>query len=262
MSVQPAARQLRPEDVEVVLRGEMPLGVPEYTREKVAHVSRLSGQPVRGIRAVVTHSADPRIPAPFRAEVTLDVLGRSVRAQGDGTRPREAVDAVVDRLERQLVRVTEKWQERHRWLGLQEPRQRRRGAATAARSAFLPRPVEERDVLRRKTFAVVPQTVDEAAYDMEALDHDFYLFVDAATGRDVLLYHRDDGGYAVQGLGPADVPEDVVVEPGPTELEERTARQRLDDGGEPFVFYTDPLTQRGHVVYRRYDGNYGVITPS
>jgi hypothetical protein len=40
------------------------------------------------------------------------------------------------------------------------------------------------------------------------------------------------------------------------------ATQRLDDGGEPFVFFANAMTGRGNVVYRRYDGNYGLITPA
>ena len=35
----------------------------------------------------------------------------------------------------------------------------------------------------------------------------------------------------------------------------------LNDGDEPFVFYLDGATGRGAVVYRRYDGHYGLIEP-
>ncbi|MBO1414556.1 sigma 54 modulation/S30EA ribosomal C-terminal domain-containing protein, partial [Streptomyces sp. FH025] len=31
---------------------------------------------------------------------------------------------------------------------------------------------------------------------------------------------------------------------------------------QPFVFYTDTSTGRGNVLYRRYDGHYGLITPA
>jgi hypothetical protein len=40
-----------------------------------------------------------------------------------------------------------------------------------------------------------------------------------------------------------------------------TARESLDVGHEPFVFFVDATTGRGHVLYRRYDGHYGVIVP-
>jgi hypothetical protein len=39
------------------------------------------------------------------------------------------------------------------------------------------------------------------------------------------------------------------------------ALARLDATGAPFVFLADADTGRGNVVYRRYDGHYGLITP-
>ena len=39
------------------------------------------------------------------------------------------------------------------------------------------------------------------------------------------------------------------------------AEALLDEGDEPFVFFAIPGSNRGQVVYRRYDGHYGLITP-
>ena len=39
------------------------------------------------------------------------------------------------------------------------------------------------------------------------------------------------------------------------------AEERLDVGHEPFVFFVDAASGRGHVLYRRYDGHYGLIVP-
>ena len=36
----------------------------------------------------------------------------------------------------------------------------------------------------------------------------------------------------------------------------------LDLGAEPFVFFIDYRTGRGNVVYRRYDGHYGLVAPA
>jgi len=40
------------------------------------------------------------------------------------------------------------------------------------------------------------------------------------------------------------------------------AIERLDAGAESFVFFVEPTTGRGNVVYRRYDGHYGLVSPS
>jgi len=45
------------------------------------------------------------------------------------------------------------------------------------------------------------------------------------------------------------------------ELNVDEAIERLDAAKEPFVFFADPATGRGNVLYRRYDGHYGLVTP-
>jgi hypothetical protein len=40
----------------------------------------------------------------------------------------------------------------------------------------------------------------------------------------------------------------------------RSALERLELSGAAFVFFVDEATGRGAVVYRRYDGHYGLIT--
>ena len=49
---------------------------------------------------------------------------------------------------------------------------------------------------------------------------------------------------------------------GAPELTLTQAEERLDASGERFVFFVNPDTGRGNVVYLRYDGHYGVITPA
>jgi hypothetical protein len=102
-------------------------------------------------------------------------------------------------------------------------------------------------VLRRKTFAVTPLTHHEAAYEMDLLGHDFYLFTEEASGKDAVV-HRDGSGYRVSTEAP--------------ELTEAEAIERLGLSGEPFLLHTDPETGRGRVLYLRYDGHYGLIVPS
>ncbi|HEX5532692.1 MAG TPA: HPF/RaiA family ribosome-associated protein [Actinomycetales bacterium] len=242
-------QQLAPEDVIVTLRGEqMPLGVSDYAQKKIAHTVRVSGRPVHSASAVVRKTAEADVQRRFRVEATVVVAGTRIRAEAFGAAAHEATDAVVDLLRRRITTLIDKWDQRSRWLGLERPGQWRHGML-GERRHYAPLPVEEREMVRRKTFAIKPTTADEAAFDMEALGHDFLLFVDEETGRDALVYVRQDGGYGVLGTG----------DEAPPVLDEAQARERLDVGGERFVFHIDKATGRGSVMYRRYDGNYGVI---
>ncbi len=100
---------------------------------------------------------------------------------------------------------------------------------------------------------------------MEMLDHDFYLFVDSATGRDAVVQRLPDGAYEVsRAAGDEDEPQDIMglrTGPRPPTQTLASAVERLDDTNEPFLFFVDVGTSRGAVLYRRIDGHYGVVQP-
>ena len=103
---------------------------------------------------------------------------------------------------------------------------------------------------------------DEAAYEMGLLGHDFYLFTDSRSGKDAVVYRDGNGRFAIRGEAVVEGESAPLVEmvgTAPT-LSDNEARTRLEVGGEPFVFYLDPETGRGRVLYIRYDGHYGLIT--
>jgi ribosomal subunit interface protein len=52
-------------------------------------------------------------------------------------------------------------------------------------------------LIRRKVFSGVPMTVDDAVDNMELVGHDFYLFVDSATGAPSAVYRRQGWTYGV-----------------------------------------------------------------
>jgi hypothetical protein len=260
MSESQTPLQLSADDVEVVALGPIPDAMRDTARDRVLHATRLAGRPVRDARVVLREFTNPTRVQSGRVEVSLSVGGAPARARGDGISIEEALGRAATRLEWLIVDIVNRWNDRSRWLSTPVPGQWRRGDLPTERPEYFPRPVEEREVVRRKTFAVAPASVGEAIYDMQALDHDFYLFTDADSGRAAVV-HRVENGYAVSGL-PTDarLPDGVAAVPAPPTLDEAGARQRLNVGGEPFVFYIDAGTGQGAVLYRRYDGHYGLIT--
>ncbi|MDD4985381.1 MAG: ribosome-associated translation inhibitor RaiA [Dehalococcoidales bacterium] len=52
-------------------------------------------------------------------------------------------------------------------------------------------------VVKVKRFAVETMPVEEAIYQMEALGHDFFLFLNDGTGKINLLYRRKDNNYGI-----------------------------------------------------------------
>ncbi|GAA2146137.1 ribosome-associated translation inhibitor RaiA [Nocardioides koreensis] len=55
-------------------------------------------------------------------------------------------------------------------------------------------------VVREKTHAASPMTLDQALYEMELVGHDFYLFVDKENDRPAVVYRRRGYDYGVISL--------------------------------------------------------------
>ena len=62
-------------------------------------------------------------------------------------------------------------------------------------------------------------------------------------------------------LGPLDPSITVSEIPAPV-LTLAEATTRLEALGRPFLFFVDAAAGRGNLLYRRYDGHYGLITPA
>lgn len=123
--------------------------------------------------------------------------------------------------------------------------------------------------MRHKVFSLGRATLDEAAFDMDLLDYDFHLFTEDGSGVDSVLY-RTDGAVpyrlAQVELQPDRIrfgatPVSVSAAPAPV-LDTEEAARRLEVTGWPFVLFRSASTGRGGVLYHRYDGHYGLITPA
>lgn len=254
--------------VEVVARDEAAGAVKAYAEQKIRRVVTLAGEPVLYARVKLATAPDPAVERPASAQATLDVNGRLVRARVAAHTAREAVDLLERRLRDRLEHRAEHELALRHAVPAAGPGEWRHGQERGERPAWFDRPVDEREVVRRKTFSVGELTVDEAAFDMEMLGHDFHLFRELATGDEAVLYRKAQGRYGLRRVQhspvapvAAMVPLDLDESPAPV-LSIDEALAWLSDTGEPFVVFSDPDTARGTVAYRRYDGHYGLITPA
>lgn len=251
--------------VDTVARGPVADRDVEYARAAVEHAAGLADHPVLSARAVLTMAEDPALERPARAEGSLYVDGTQIRAHALASGMTGAIDLLEDKLRENLLQFQDRRRTRHRWVGGADDETWRHGDLPTARGDSYPRPPQEREIVRRKTFALEPMSPDDAAYEMGILGHDFYLFTDSETGTEAVVYRDGGGRFAIRG--------EAVVAPSAEEssqalrvvgsapvLSESEAVARLDLGGEPFVFYLDRETRRGSVLYLRYDGHYGLIT--
>jgi putative sigma-54 modulation protein len=145
---------------------------------------------------------NPRIAKSEWCEVTLHGHGHHVRAKASAIDSQSAVDLVVDKLAIQLSKlkdkVVTKSHDRHHHYGRRDEAHNRGGVALlepdletfVAPEGEAPNTAQ---LVKTKQFVVSPLSVEDAALKMDLLQHDFYLFTSAETGRSSVIYRRDDG---------------------------------------------------------------------
>jgi ribosomal subunit interface protein len=251
--------------VEVTARG----AVDEATKRRAsAEIERLEHYlkgPVMEARVVLKQEQNPRIPFPARAEGSIVLAGHPVRARAAAASMDAAVDELGERLQRQARQHVDRQVTRRREPAVSPQGEWRHASLPTPRPERSFRPPQERLLERRKEFGLEPIDVAEAAFQMQALDHHFFLYRDAATGADALLYRRDDGQLAV--IDPPGVtatsagapPREASRISRPISLE--TALSEMDELGHRFLFFVNEESNRGNVIYLRFDGHYGLIEP-
>lgn len=228
----------------------------DHVRKQVGAFLRRLPDPWQPARIRLTAFTRRSTPWAALAQANLEVDGQPIRAQVATVFFHQAGRLLRARLAAQVARLGDPaaprpWPPHH--PGAPAPVPSTRGRA---------------EIVRRKCYHLARCTPDRAALTMDVLDYDFHLFVDAETGQDSVLYRVGPTGYRLArltGVAPPSTPVSVPLTINVHEVPRLTPEQaveRLDATELPFRFFRDATTDRGAVLYRRYDGEYGLITPA
>ena len=176
--------------MQIIIKGkniEVTDWLREYVEKKIGKLDRYlpSISEARVELAVQkTKSADDR----QVAQITLRSDGTILRAEERSDDMFASIDAVADKLHRQVARFKDK--------------RARRGRALHGEPVPLPEEMDigEEDevaVVRVKRFLVRPMSEEEAIEQMELLGHDFFLFYNADIDSMNVVYCRKDGNYGL-----------------------------------------------------------------
>jgi len=241
----------------------------EYARTKIGGLGKYAHGPVLYARVRVSAHPEPTTQKRVLAQANLDVDGRMVRAQVQAETAFEAIDLLEAKLRQRLEHAARHREGRRSRMPAPKSAQQQHDSESEHRPTWYARPAEQCRVIRRKSFSMDISTVDDAIAEMEYLDYDFHLFTEKGTGATSVVYRGGPSGYRLALLAPALIGElspfdgPVVISPQPAPcLTERAAMDRLNILGMPFLFFIDAAEGRACVLYRRYDGHYGLITPA
>ncbi|MBE7074288.1 MAG: ribosome-associated translation inhibitor RaiA [Clostridiales bacterium] len=127
-----------------------------------------------------------------KLEITVTSKGVLYRAEVVGENMYNNIDFALPKLEKQIVRNNEKKKEKK--------------AKGSKQENFLPfefieeKPEALPSVYKKKTFELDPMLVDDARFAIERLGHDFFVFLNAETGKVNILYRRKDGKFGLIDL--------------------------------------------------------------
>jgi putative sigma-54 modulation protein len=131
-------------------------------------------------------------------EVTLVSRGNVMRSASSGATPIAAVDTLLDKLERQVVRTKQKPRSgRGRTAGETAEILVREAAGSVADDGEVNQPTIGPSVVRIKRFDMVPMFEEDAITRMEDLGHSFFVFLNAENERICVVYRRAEGTYGL-----------------------------------------------------------------
>lgn len=130
-----------------------------------------------------------------KLEISLLSKGLLYRSEVVSDNMYNNIDYALPKLEKQIVRAREKRNDR-----------KTKQAKGSKQENFLPfefierEPEELPSIYKKKTFDLEPMLIDDARFAIERLGHDFFVFLNAETGKINVIYRRKDGKFGLIDL--------------------------------------------------------------
>ena len=156
----------------------------DYVQNRLEKLERFSHQIVDA-KVVLHVKAASDLQRANRVEMQLNVPNGIIRAEEARGDMYQAIDAAAEVLERQLIKFKGKFLAKSARIA--EPN----GTPLEAEEEFEP------EIVRSKRFELRPMAPEDAAAQMEALGHDFFVFTNAQSERVSVIYRRRDGHYGL-----------------------------------------------------------------
>jgi putative sigma-54 modulation protein len=120
-------------------------------------------------------------------EVTIPTHSFALRNEEAQSDLYAAIDLVVDKLERQIVKNKTKMQNKAF----------KNKVTDFNFNNIVDEDIDDQVVVKRKKLETKPMNEEEAIIQMNMLDHDFFIYRDDETNKINVLYKRKDGNYGI-----------------------------------------------------------------
>ena len=162
--------------------------IRSYAEGKLGKLEKLVKDPTR-IELELLVEKNPSISDNHVAEATVFTKGPVLRARESSADMKASIDQLVEKLERQVKRYSDKRRRGRHPHGNSHP---------VEEGPMIPTDSEtEPTIVKTKQFAIKPMSPEEAVLQMDLIGHDFFVFRNADTDEINVLYRRRDGDYGL-----------------------------------------------------------------
>jgi putative sigma-54 modulation protein len=107
------------------------------------------------------------------------------RAREESSDMYASIDKAIDRLKRQIVKYKDHLNDR--------------GSTAFSATGFpgIDTGLDHREIIRTNTYFQKPMSPEEAALQLDALEKDFFVFINVESDHVSIIYHRRDGNYGL-----------------------------------------------------------------
>ena len=161
-------------------------GISSALQEKLAKMDKYFQSEDVDCRVVASSHGETA-----KLEVTIFLPQMPLRAEVVHEDLYAAMDLAIDKLQGQMRKVKTRMDRSNGKMSL--------GQAFFSDEFEEEHPAKEEEdiVVRAKSYYLTPMTIEEAVTRMEALGHDFFVYLDKEDDRISVVYIRRDGGYGV-----------------------------------------------------------------
>ncbi|HET6166534.1 MAG TPA: ribosome-associated translation inhibitor RaiA [Marmoricola sp.] len=187
----------------------------EHVEDKLARLEKHDHRIIR-VEVLLERERNTRQPErQVRVELTAKSKGPVLRAEAAAEDKMAALDLALDKMSAQMRRAADRrkvHRGQHAPESVAQAMARTNGAGNGVATVDEGTEVAEHKVgpvavtgdgplvVREKTHAASPITLEQALYEMELVGHDFYLFVDKESERPSVVYRRRGYDYGVISL--------------------------------------------------------------
>lgn len=151
----------------------------QYIEKRVSKFEKFLSDTSEAIVTISTEKFTHKI------DVLLKVNGHLIQAEGKTEDLYSAVDQVVEKLEKQVLKYKEKVQNKNKKEAIKYP-------------SPLSEEIESvKRIVKYKKFDLRPMSPEEAVDQLELLDKDFFIFINSFSGDVNVVYKRKDGNFGL-----------------------------------------------------------------